>query len=258
MHNDDFKDFIIEIDKYPFLSKSEENKLFIKAQRGDIEARNKLFFHNLYLVKKYANEFSNLNVSFEDLFQYGCITLLNCIDYFNSNFYVSFSAYFNKSILNLYRTIIMNKNSICNPNVIDKNLFIKLMKIKNNYVLEFGYLPTIEELSELSGVDIITITKLLSYDYMLSLEEAKEDNDLYNDNLYLEDSIISKCSNEVEVNNLIKHLTKKQLRVIEYVFGLNGKDKKNYSEIAKEESVSKQTINVRFYNSLNRLRKLYF
>ena len=94
MHNDDFKDFIIEIDKYPFLSKSEENKLFIKAQRGDIEARNKLFFHNLYLVKKYANEFSNLNVSFEDLFQYGCITLLNCIDYFNSNFYfVSIDIY---------------------------------------------------------------------------------------------------------------------------------------------------------------------
>ena len=63
----------------PPLDKEEELEYIIKAQEGDIEARNKLIEHNLRLVVFLAKKYENTGYDIEDLVSIGSIGLIKGI-----------------------------------------------------------------------------------------------------------------------------------------------------------------------------------
>lgn len=65
----------------------------IKAQNGDLAAREALVSENIALVKYIVKRFLNRGVEYEDLFQYGCLGLLKAIDRFDPDYEVRFSTY---------------------------------------------------------------------------------------------------------------------------------------------------------------------
>ena len=84
----------------PPLDKEEELEYIIKAQEGDIEARNKLIEHNLRLVVYIAKKFDNTGVGVEDLISIGSIGLIKGINTFNPNKNIKLATYASRCIEN--------------------------------------------------------------------------------------------------------------------------------------------------------------
>lgn len=72
--------YLNQASKYKRLSREEENDLILKAQGGDIQARNKVIEHSLLFVVFVAKKVYVGNIPLEDLVATGNIGLFDAID----------------------------------------------------------------------------------------------------------------------------------------------------------------------------------
>ena len=84
----------------PPLEKEEEVSYLIKAQKGDIEARNKLIEHNLRLVVFIAKRYENKGDSLEDLVSIGTIGLIKGINTYKIDKNIRLATYASRCISN--------------------------------------------------------------------------------------------------------------------------------------------------------------
>lgn len=84
----------------PPLSKEEEISLLIKAQKGDIVARNKLIEHNLRLVVFIAKKYETKNDTLEDLVSIGSIGLIKGINTYKIDKNIRLATYASRCISN--------------------------------------------------------------------------------------------------------------------------------------------------------------
>jgi len=111
----------------PPLSKEEEYRLFVKAHKGDVAARNKLIEHNLRLVAHIVKKYYNTAPDKDDLISVGTIGLIKAIDSFKVENGARFATYAGKclqnEILMYFRSQKKHSNvtSINEPVDIDKD-----------------------------------------------------------------------------------------------------------------------------------------
>lgn len=84
----------------PPLDKDEELACIIKAQEGDIEARNKLIEHNLRLVVFLAKKYENTGYDIEDLVSIGSIGLIKGIKTYKIDKNIKLATYASRCIAN--------------------------------------------------------------------------------------------------------------------------------------------------------------
>ena len=84
----------------PPLSKNEERKAIEALERGDEEAKRKLFEHNLRLVVYIARRFENTGVGLEDLISIGTIGLIKAINTFISEKKIKLATYASRCVEN--------------------------------------------------------------------------------------------------------------------------------------------------------------
>ncbi len=93
--------FVGATDKLPPpLKKQEEISLLIKAQQGDIAARNKLIEHNLRLVVFLAKKYENTTYDIEDLVSIGSIGLIKGINTYKIDKNIKLATYASRCISN--------------------------------------------------------------------------------------------------------------------------------------------------------------
>ena len=93
--------FVGATDKLPPpLSKKEELQYLIKAQAGDLEARNKLIEHNLRLVVFLAKKYENTAYDIEDLVSIGSIGLIKGINTYKIDKNIKLATYASRCISN--------------------------------------------------------------------------------------------------------------------------------------------------------------
>ena len=93
--------FVGATDKLPPpLSKEEEISYVIKAQNGDVEARNKLIEHNLRLVVFLAKKYENTTYDIEDLVSIGSIGLIKGINNYKLDKKIKLATYASRCISN--------------------------------------------------------------------------------------------------------------------------------------------------------------
>ena len=68
--------YLKEINKIPLLSHEEETELALKAQKGDVAAKNKIINANLRFVVNVAKKYQNHGLDLEDLISEGNIGLI--------------------------------------------------------------------------------------------------------------------------------------------------------------------------------------
>ncbi len=111
----------------PPLSKEEEYRLFVRAHKGDVAARNKLIEHNLRLVAHIVKKYYNTAPDKDDLISVGTIGLIKAIDSFKVENGARFATYAGKclqnEILMYFRSQKKHSNvtSINEPVDIDKD-----------------------------------------------------------------------------------------------------------------------------------------
>ena len=84
----------------PPLSKEEELDCIIKAQQGDLNARNKLIEHNLRLVVFLAKKYENTGYDIEDLVSIGSIGLIKGIMTYKVDKNIKLATYASRCVAN--------------------------------------------------------------------------------------------------------------------------------------------------------------
>lgn len=93
--------FVGATDKLPPpLDKEEEHKYIVRAQAGDINARNVLIEHNLRLVVFLAKKFENNMYDIEDLVSIGSIGLIKGINTYKLDKNIKLATYASRCISN--------------------------------------------------------------------------------------------------------------------------------------------------------------
>ena len=84
----------------PPLTREEEIQYLIKAQKGDLEARNVLIEHNLRLVVFIAKKYENISEGLEDLVSIGSIGLIKGINTYKIDKNIRLATYASRCISN--------------------------------------------------------------------------------------------------------------------------------------------------------------
>lgn len=149
----------------------EERELFVRAQRGEKEAREQLFNQNVGLVHHVVKRFLNRGgTEAEDLFQIGAMGLLKAIEKFDLDYGVCFSTYAVPLIMGEIRRFLRDDGMIKVSRSIKEN-GRKLKWIREELQQKTGRDPTISELSRESGIAV--------EDIMTALDAGREVESIY-------------------------------------------------------------------------------
>lgn len=130
----------------------DNSQLIPLAKAGNEDAMNRLIEMNLPLVASISKKFTNRGYDYEDIFQIGSIGLVKAIKNFDSGFNVKFSTYAVPMIIGEIKRFIRDDGMIkVSRNV--KSLARKIHFDREELTKKFDRDPTIDELSEFSGVD---------------------------------------------------------------------------------------------------------
>ena len=126
--------------------------LILLARNGDDDAMNTVIEMNLPLVSSISKKFMNRGYDYEDIYQIGSIGLVKAIKNFDDKYNVKFSTYAVPMIIGEIKRFIRDDGIIkVSRNV--KSLAKKLHFEKEALTKKLDRDPTIEELSEYSGID---------------------------------------------------------------------------------------------------------
>lgn len=122
------------------------------ARDGNKEALDKLIQMNLPLVSSISKKFLNRGYEYEDIFQIGSIGLVKAVNNFDSKFNVKFSTYAVPMIIGEIKRFLRDDGIIkVSRNI--KNIARKLHYDKEALIKKLDRVPTVEELSEYSGIN---------------------------------------------------------------------------------------------------------
>ena len=205
----------------------EEKELFIRAQKGEREAREELFDKNVGLVHHVVKRFANRgDVETEDLFQIGAMGLLKAIEKFDVDYGVCFSTYAVPLIMGEIRRFLRDDGIIKVSRDIRKK-GTAIMKAKEEFIGTHQREPKLSELSEICGMpaeDIVYALDAVCPVYSLQETVGGEEDGTTLENLT--------PSSENEIENMT--------------------DKLALSEaIAKLDERSRQIVILRFYKDLS-------
>ncbi len=141
------------------------------------EEINSLAENNLGLVHLCANRFRNKGIEYDDLYGAGCMGLIKASRAFDTERGVKFSTYAVPVILGEIKRLFRDGGSIKVSRSL-KELSMHISRQREQFILNEGREPTIEELSDMSGQPMETVIEALNVSLPpLSLTESREDSD---------------------------------------------------------------------------------
>lgn len=132
---------------------------------------------NLGLVRLCANRFRGRGIEYDDLYSAGCIGLMKSIKAFDTERGVKFSTYAVPVILGEIKRLFRDGGSIKVSRSI-KELSLKVVRARENFVKIHGREPLISELSEIVGESEEDVIEALSVSLPpISLTNSGEDGE---------------------------------------------------------------------------------
>ena len=160
METSTFKEYLIEIARYPLLNAEQEKALAYRIREGDEDAREQLINSNLRLVVYIAKNYKSNFLDLEDLVMEGNLGLFTAVDKFNPDLGNRFSTCATPWIKQAIMKAITEKGK----NVrLPANVYQALnnMKKATDALAEDGILyPTDEQLAEKMGIEVEKIALL--------------------------------------------------------------------------------------------------
>jgi RNA polymerase sporulation-specific sigma factor len=236
------------------IKSSEMERLFVELRKTNSKKiREKLVMGNLKLVLSILKKYNNRNENLDDLFQIGCVGLVKAIDNFDLSYGVKFSTYSVLMIEGEIRKYLRDNNTIRISRSVKENAY-KILKYKNDYIMNNGKEPSIDMISKELNLD--------KKDILLSLEATKSIisyfDPIYDDGgetIYLYDQLSTNDNDildEVILKNAIDNLRAKEKKVLTDRY-INGKTQ---IELSEELNISQAQVSRIEKNALNNIKKL--
>lgn len=245
----------VNTSKLPRISQAAMEKLFVRAKKGDEEAREELIVSNLRLVLSVIKRFSSADVNVDDLFQIGCIGLMKGIDNFCPEMGVCPSTYLVPMIVGEIRRFIRDNNSIRVSRSL-KDIAYKAIYAKESLTKKKLQEPTIYEIAQEIGVS--------KEDIVYALDAIQNPMSLYEpvyteggDTLYVMDQISDKKSKEenwvenISISEAMKRLNERENEIITLRFF----EGKTQMEVAEYIGISQAQVSRLEKNALRIMKK---
>ena len=265
----DYKDellnsYLKDIAKYKVLDSSEVAILISKAQAGDEKARNQVITSNLRFVVTIAKQYQNRGIPLMDLISAGTEGLIKSVDKFDVNkgtVFLTYAGWWIKQCI--YNTIYAYGEEIRLP-ISQRLLVIKILDTTTKFIQAHSRNPSIEELSELTGIETSQIdflsqfsNKVLSIDdYVGGDEEGNQLCDVIPDNEPLLDEQINKKFVLADLDSMLDTLSNREQDLIRMLFGI-GMDPVETKDVADMFGVCKERIRQMKETALGRLKKKF-
>lgn len=246
----------MNLPRFPLLSEKEMMELLRKAQKGDVEARERLVNCNLKLIFNLIQRFAHRGYELEDLFQIGTIGLIKAIDKFDFSYGVKFSTYAVPMIIGEIRRFLRDDHPIKVPRSY-KELVYKINRSREKLSLELRRDPTINEIASdlgVSGEDVIMALEAVQSPSSIHDTLYQDDSDpIYVlDQLPLEKDSAQGWFEKIALGEVLDKLPAREKHVLQLRFF----EDKTQSEIAKTMNLSQVQISRIERAALHRLRKI--
>lgn len=246
----------MNLPRFPLLSEQEMMELLHKAQKGDIDARERLVNCNLKLIFNLIQRFAHRGYELEDLFQIGTIGLIKAIDKFDFSYGVKFSTYAVPMIIGEIRRFLRDDHPVKVPRSY-KEMVYKINKSREKLAIELKREATINEIAADIGVgseDIITALEAVQTPTSIHDTLYQDDSDpIYVlDQLPLEKDENPAWFEKIALNEVLDKLPEREKHVLMLRFF----EDKTQSEIAKSMNLSQVQISRIERAALHRLRTI--
>ena len=244
---DDVRQYMNEIRRFPLLSAQEERELAKRCAEGDEEAVRRMVDCNLRLVVSVAKEYAGRGVPLLDLIQEGSIGLIVAAKKFDYTLEYRFSTYATKWIRQGVTRCLINHGALIRVPLHTAERMRKVMAVKNALFQENEEEPTLEEIARRCELPVEKVEKLLRLSPETCSLEAPAGNEEGTLGQLLEDvrsvqpqEKLIRQELEQTMESLLAMLDERQRKVLRLHFGMD--DGKCYSleEIGKELGITKE------------------
>jgi RNA polymerase primary sigma factor len=258
---DDVRQYLQEIRRYPLLNAEEERELARRCASGDEEAIRKMVNSNLRLVVSIARDYAGRGVSVMDLVQEGSIGLLVAAKKFDYTLEYRFSTYATKWIRQGISRALANHGLIRVP-VHTSEKMRKVMAARQTLLQKNGIEPTLEQLADICDITADKVEKLIQLTpQTCSLDAPAGDDDgtlgVLLENVLAEQPYETLVREELShiLRELMAALDERQQKLLRLRFGLE--DGKCYSleQIGKLLGVSKERARQIEKQAIDKLHK---
>ena len=265
----DYKDellnsYLKDIAKYKVLDSSEVAILISKAQAGDEKARETVITSNLRFVVTIAKQFQNRGIPLMDLISAGTEGLIKSVDKFDvtrGTVFLTYAGWWIKQCI--YNTIYAYSGDIRLP-ISQRLLVIKILDATNEYLQKYSHNPSVEELSEITGISTSQINflsqfsnKSLSLDDFVGDEEGNQLQDVIPDNSPLLDDQVNKNLVLSNLDDMLDALTDREHDLIRMLFGI-GMESVDSTTVSEMFGVGKERIRQMKEAALDKLKKKFY
>jgi RNA polymerase primary sigma factor len=260
---DDVRQYLSEIRRYPRLTPEEERELARRCASGDEEAIRLMVNSNLRLVVSVAREYAGRGVPLMDLIQEGSIGLLAAAKKFDYTLDFRFSTYATKWIRQGVTRSLYNHGALIRVPVHTAERIRKIEQARTALKQETGEEPAVSEIARRCGIGEDKVSELMRLHPEICSLDAPAGDDDGTLGILVEDIQSRKPYEELvheelaqTMDELMAALNERQRQVLRLHFGMEDGICHSLEEIGGILGISKERARQIEKQAMEKLQKL--